>query len=198
MRVKVNHVDTQAGDFVSVAGTLAGRPRILAFRQIVDRNTMPPAQCFTGAFGALHTQQPGNRDVTNRFQPSGESMPANIYTTMVPFLGRLNEATRSGELKWIRETKPDPGMKQFVTFWNDATIRITSVENPSGGSIRISISHRDAHPLRLHIDDTGNQEFIRHLHTLATIVEEMESREKEQDDQGAILALGDYLRRLSL
>jgi len=125
-------------------------------------------------------------------------MPANIYTTMVPFLGRLNEATRSGEVKWIRETKPDAGMKQFVTFWNDATIRVTTVENSSGGSIGISVSHREAHPLRLHIDDTGNQEFIRHLHTLATIVEEMESREKEQDDQGAILALGDYLRRLSL
>jgi hypothetical protein len=132
------------------------------------------------------------------FQRSGDSMPANIYTAMVPFLGRLNEATRSGEVRWIRETKPDPGTKQFVAFWIDATIRVTSAENPSGGSIEISVSHRGAHALRLHIDDTGNQEFIRHLQTLATIVEEIESREKEQDDQDAILALGDYLRRLSL
>jgi hypothetical protein len=124
-------------------------------------------------------------------------MAANIYTTMVPFLVRLNEVTRSGEVKWIRETR-DPGTRHFVTFWTDATIRVTTVEDPSGGSIGISVSHRQAHPLRLHIEDTGNQEFVRHLHTLATIIEEIEAREKEQEHQDAILSLGDCIRRWSL
>ena len=124
-------------------------------------------------------------------------MAANIYTTMVPYLVRLNEATRSGEVKWIRETR-DPGTRQFVTFWTDATIRVTTAEDSSAGSIGISVAHRQAHPLRLHIEDTGNQEFVRHLQTLATIVEEMEAREKEHENQDAILSLGDYIRRLSL
>ena len=124
-------------------------------------------------------------------------MPANIYTTMVPYLVRLNEATRAGEVKWIRETR-DPGTRQFVAFWNDATIQVTSAEDPAGGSIGISVSHRQAHPLRLHIEDTGNQEFVRHLRTLATIIDEIEGREKEQENQDAILSLGDYIRRLSL
>ena len=124
-------------------------------------------------------------------------MAANIYTTMVLYLVRLNEATRAGEVKWIRETR-DPGTRQFVTFWTDATIRVTSAEDPSSGSIGIAVAHRQAHPLRLHIEDTGNQDYVKHLHTLATIIEEIEAREKEHEHQDAILSLGDYIRRLSL
>jgi len=124
-------------------------------------------------------------------------MAANIYTTMVPYLVRLNEATRAGEVKWIRETR-DPGTRQFVAFWTEATIRVTTAEDPSSGSTGISVSHRPAHPLPLRIEDTGNQEFVRHLRTLATIIEEIEGREKEQENQDAILSLGDYIRRLSL
>jgi hypothetical protein len=137
-------------------------------------------------------------NITVRVKSSGECcMAANIYTTMVPYLVRLNEVTRSGEVKWIRETR-DPATRQFVTFWTEATMRVTTAEDPSGGSIGISVSHRPAHPLKLHIEDTGNQEFVRQLHTLATIIEEIEAREKEQEHQDAILSLGDYVRGLSL